>query len=39
VQRLYGHPSERLARKRIKLATGGQPLAAVSLTNAERRQP
>lgn len=38
VQKLYGHPSESLARERIKRAVGGHvtPLRAVS--EAERRQ-
>lgn len=38
IQRLYGHPSEGLARERIKRAMGGniQPLRGV--TEAERRQ-
>lgn len=39
VQRLYGHPSERLARERIKRATGGKLSAVASLGEAERRQP
>jgi integrase len=39
VQRLYGHPSERLARERIKRAAGGKLSAVVSLAEAERRQP
>jgi integrase len=38
VQRLYGHPSESLARERIKRAVGGNvtPLRAVS--ESEERQ-
>jgi integrase len=39
VQRLYGHPSERLARERIKRATAGKPSAVVSLTGAKPGQP
>jgi len=38
VQRLYGHPSERLARDRIKRATTGK-LSVVSLPDAEPGQP
>ncbi|MDQ3090661.1 MAG: site-specific integrase [Actinomycetota bacterium] len=37
VQRLYGHPSERLARERIKRATGGRLAAVTALPEAERR--
>jgi integrase len=36
VQRLYGHPSERLARERIKRATAGKPYAVVSLPDVKR---
>ena len=39
VQRLYGHPSERLARERIKRATAGKPSAVVSLPDAGQDQP
>ncbi|HTB49738.1 MAG TPA: hypothetical protein VK701_02050 [Solirubrobacteraceae bacterium] len=39
VQRLYGHPSERLARERIKRATAGEPSIVVSLPDAEPGQP
>jgi integrase len=35
VQRLYGHPSERLARERIKRATAGKPSAVASPPNAK----
>jgi integrase len=38
VQRLYGHPSERLARDRIKRATGGKLASVADLREAERRQ-
>ena len=38
VQRLYGHSSERLARERIKRATGGRLAAVTALPEAERRQ-
>ncbi len=38
VQRLYGHPSERLARERIKRAVGGRPHDVVQLSEAARRQ-
>jgi len=38
VQRLYGHPSDRLARARIKQAVGGRDLRVVDLTEAERRR-
>jgi integrase len=38
VQRLYGHPSERLARERIKRATGGKLAPVSDLREAERRQ-
>lgn len=38
VQRLYGHPSERLARERIKRATAGKPSAAVSHLDAEQKR-
>jgi integrase len=38
VQRLYGHPSERLARERIKRAVGGSDLRVVELSEADRRQ-
>jgi integrase len=38
VQRLYGHPSERLARERIKRAVGGRPREVVQLSEASRRQ-
>lgn len=37
VLRLYGHPSEKLARERIKRATGGKPAAVTPLSQAERR--
>ena len=36
VQRLYGHPSDRLARERIKRAAAGAGLAVVPLSVAER---
>jgi integrase len=38
VQRLYGHPSERLARERIKRAVGGISRDVVKLSEASRRQ-
>jgi integrase len=38
VQRLYGHPSERLARERIKRAVGGRAGGVVHLSEASRRQ-
>jgi integrase len=38
VQRLYGHPSERLARERIKRAVGGSDLRVVGISEAEGRQ-
>jgi len=38
VQRLYGHPSERLARDRIKRATGGSLAPVTALPEAGRRQ-
>lgn len=38
VQRLYGHPSERLARERIKRAVGGSDLRAVGVSEARERQ-
>jgi integrase len=38
VQRLYGHPSESLARERIKRAVGGNVTPLRSVTEAERRQ-
>jgi integrase len=38
VQRLYGHPSERLARERIKRAVGGSQLRVLDVSEAERRQ-
>ncbi|MDQ3629982.1 MAG: hypothetical protein M3417_01640 [Actinomycetota bacterium] len=38
VQRLYGRPSERLARERIKRATGGKLAPVTALPEAERRQ-
>jgi len=38
VQRLYGHPSERLARERIKRAVGGSELRVVGLPEAGERQ-
>lgn len=38
VQRLYGHPSERLARERIKRAVGGNELRVVGLAEAGERQ-
>ncbi|HEV2924853.1 MAG TPA: tyrosine-type recombinase/integrase [Solirubrobacteraceae bacterium] len=38
VQRLYGHPSERLARERIKRAVRGRPREVVQLSEASRRQ-
>jgi len=37
VQRLYGHPSERLARERIKRATGGKVATVSALPEAGRR--
>jgi integrase len=37
VQRLYGHPSERLARERIKRATTDKP--SVSFPDAEPGRP
>ncbi|MGA9284215.1 MAG: tyrosine-type recombinase/integrase [Solirubrobacteraceae bacterium] len=39
VQRLYGHPSERLARERIKRATAGKSSVVVSLADAKPGQP
>jgi integrase len=38
VQRLYGHPSERLARERIKRAVGGSELRVISMPEAGERQ-
>lgn len=38
VQRLYGHPSERLARERIKRAAASKPSAVVSLPDAKLGQ-
>lgn len=38
VQRLYGHPSERLARERIKRAVGGSAPRVVEISEAGRRQ-
>jgi integrase len=38
VQRLYGHPSERLARERVKRATGGKLAPVAELSEATRRQ-
>jgi len=38
VQRLYGHPSERLARERIKRAVGGNDLRVVAMPEAGERQ-
>ena len=38
VMRLYGHPSQRLARERIKRAVGGRSLRVASLSEADRRQ-
>jgi integrase len=38
VQRLYGHPSERLARERIKRATGARLAAVSSLSEPNRSQ-
>ncbi|HEX4115788.1 MAG TPA: tyrosine-type recombinase/integrase [Solirubrobacteraceae bacterium] len=38
VQRLYGHPSERLARERIRRATTGKP-SVVKPSDAEAGQP
>ena len=38
VQRLYGHPSERLARERIKRAVGGTAPRVVAISEAGRRQ-
>lgn len=38
VQRLYGHPSERLARERIKRAVGGSELRVVGMPEAGERQ-
>jgi len=39
VQRLYGHPSERLARERIKAAVGGSRSRVVGINEAGKRQP
>jgi integrase len=39
VQRLYGHPSERLARERIKRAAGARSTSVVLIREANRRQP
>jgi len=38
VLRLYGHPSEKLARERIKRASGGKLAPVAALPAAERRQ-
>jgi integrase len=38
VQRLYGHPSEQLARDRIKRAVGGSGPRVVDISEAEQRQ-
>ena len=38
VQRLYGHPSEKLARDRIKRASGVTRPQVVEISEAERRQ-
>jgi integrase len=38
VQSLYGHPSERLARERIKRAVGGTAPRLVAISEARRRQ-
>jgi len=38
VQQLYGHPSEALARERIKRAVGGNVTALRAVTETERRQ-
>lgn len=38
VQRLYGHPSERLARERIKSAVGGSKWRVVGITEAGKWQ-
>lgn len=38
VQRLYGHPSERLARERIKRAVGGSGGHLVAVSEARQRQ-
>ncbi len=38
VQRLYGHPSERLARQRIKRAVGGSGPRIIDLPEAVERQ-
>lgn len=38
VMRLYGHPSQRLARERIKRAVGGSGAAVASFSEAQRRQ-
>lgn len=38
VQRLYGHPSERLARERIKKATGAKLAAVTRLSEPQRSQ-
>jgi hypothetical protein len=38
VQRLYGHPSERLAKERIKRATGSGPTVVAHLSEAQGRR-
>lgn len=38
VQRLYGHPSEKLARDRIKRAVGGSGPRLVDISEAQQRQ-
>lgn len=38
VQRLYGHPSERLARERIKRAVGGSELHVIGRPEANERR-
>jgi integrase len=38
VQKLYGHPSEKLARDRIKRAVGGSGPRVVDISEAEQRQ-
>ncbi|MCW3026169.1 MAG: hypothetical protein JWM29_1601 [Solirubrobacterales bacterium] len=38
VQRLYGHPSERLAREHIKRAVRGRSREVVPLSEASRTQ-
>jgi integrase len=38
VIRLYGHPSERLARERIKRAAGAKPAPIASISEPNRSQ-